>query len=44
MGGLLKVLAGNERAVRRLDALRERLGDDPKDWFEPFLAEAGGGG
>jgi type IV secretion system protein VirB4 len=43
MGGLLKVLAGNERSVRRLDILRERLGDDPKAWVEPFLAEVGAG-
>jgi type IV secretion system protein VirB4 len=43
MGGLLKVLAGNERSVRRLDALRARLGDDPAAWIEPFLADAGGG-
>jgi type IV secretion system protein VirB4 len=42
MGGLLKVLAGNERSVRRLDALRARLGDDPADWLEPFMAEPGG--
>jgi type IV secretion system protein VirB4 len=41
MGGLLKVLAGNERSVRRLDALRARLGDDPRAWVEPFMAEAG---
>ena len=41
MGGLLKVLAGNERSVRRLDSLRARLGDDPCAWFEPFMAEGG---
>ena len=41
MGGLLKVLAGNERSVRRLDGLRARLGDDPCAWFEPFMAELG---
>jgi hypothetical protein len=37
------VLAGNERSVRRLDALRARLGDDPGAWFEPFMADAGAG-
>lgn len=42
MGGLLAVLAGNERTVRRLDALRETLGDDPADWLEPFMAESRG--
>ncbi len=42
MGGLLTVLAGNERSVRRLDALRARLGDDPAGWIEPFMAGAGG--
>jgi type IV secretion system protein VirB4 len=41
MGGLLKVLAGNERSVRRLDVLREKLGDDPGDWLSSFMAEAG---
>jgi len=41
MGGLLKVLAGNERSVRRLDSLRARLGDDPCAWFEPFMADTG---
>ncbi len=40
----LTVLAGTERSVRRLDALRAELGDDPADWLEPFMAgEAGGG-
>jgi type IV secretion system protein VirB4 len=43
LGGLkgeLRVLAGTERSVRRLDALRARLGDDPGSWLEPFMAEA----
>jgi len=38
-GGLIKVLAGNERSVRRLDALRAQYGDDPAAWLEPFLNE-----
>ncbi len=43
LGGLkgeLRVLAGTERSVRRLDALRARLGDDPGSWLEPFMDEA----
>ena len=39
--GELKVLAGTERSVRRLDALREALGDDPADWLGPFMAGEG---
>ena len=39
----LTVLAGTESSVRRLDALREQLGDDPADWLEPFMnGEAAG--
>ena len=37
LAGELKVLAGTERTVRRLDALRERLGDDPAAWLEAFM-------
>jgi type IV secretion system protein VirB4 len=40
LGGLegeLRVLAGTERTVRRLDALRERLGDDPDAWLQAFM-------
>jgi type IV secretion system protein VirB4 len=40
LDGELRVLAGTERSVRRLDALRERLGDDPADWLEPFMSGA----
>ncbi len=40
MAGELTVLAGTERSVRRLDALRGRLGDDPAGWLEPFMAGA----
>ena len=39
MDGFLKVLAGNERSVRRLDGLRARLGDDPAAWLAPFMGE-----
>ncbi|HEV2532775.1 VirB4 family type IV secretion system protein [Phenylobacterium sp.] len=39
--GELRVLAGTERAVRRLDRLRETLGDDPTEWLEPFMADGG---
>jgi type IV secretion system protein VirB4 len=35
--GELRVLAGTERSVRRLDALRTRHGDDPAAWLEPFM-------
>lgn len=35
----LRVLAGNERSIRRLDRLRERVGDAPSAWLKPFLAE-----
>ncbi len=35
--GELAVLAGTERAVRRLEALRGELGDEPKAWLEPFM-------
>ena len=39
--GELRVLAGAERSVRRLDALRAALGDDPADWLGPFMAGEG---
>lgn len=35
--GELAVLAGTERAVRRLDALRAEVGDAPSDWLPPFM-------
>ena len=38
LDGELRVLAGTERSVRRLDALRAKLGDDPADWLEAFMA------
>jgi type IV secretion system protein VirB4 len=36
---LLTVLSGRETTVRKLDALREQLGDDPKAWM-PHLVKA----
>jgi type IV secretion system protein VirB4 len=41
LGDALKVLAGNERSVRRLDAIRAEVGDDPDGWMAPFLGQAG---
>ena len=38
LAGELAVLAGTERTVRRLDALRDQLGDAPDAWLEPFMA------
>ena len=35
--GELAVLAGTERAVRRLDALRREVGDEPQAWLSPFM-------
>jgi len=37
LSGELAVLAGTERAVRRLEALRGQLGDEPDAWLEPFM-------
>lgn len=39
LSGELAVLAGTERAVRRLDALREQVGDEPAAWLPTFMAE-----
>lgn len=36
----LVVLSGSEASVRRLDALRATLGDDPADWLPPLIAGA----
>jgi type IV secretion system protein VirB4 len=35
--GELAVLAGTERAVRRLDALRAQVGDEPSAWLPTFM-------
>jgi type IV secretion system protein VirB4 len=37
----LAILAGTERSVRRLDALRAEVGDDPNAWMASFLARSG---
>jgi len=39
MPGFLRVLAGTEKSVRRLDALRAELGDDPAAWLNRFMTE-----
>lgn len=38
LSGELAVLAGTERAVRRLDALRQQVGDEPAAWLPTFMA------
>lgn len=40
MPDLLTVLSGRETTVRRLDRLRERLGDPPGQWLEALLQGA----
>jgi len=37
LGGELAVLAGTERTVRRLDALRQQVGDEPSAWLPTFM-------
>jgi len=37
---LLTVLSGRETTVRKLDALREQLGDEPQAWMAKLLAAA----
>jgi type IV secretion system protein VirB4 len=37
LNGELAVLAGTERAVRRLDALRQQVGDEPSAWLPTFM-------
>ncbi|HYD24517.1 MAG TPA: VirB4 family type IV secretion/conjugal transfer ATPase [Croceibacterium sp.] len=37
---VLTMLSGRESAVRRLDVLREALGDDPADWYPPLTGRA----
>lgn len=42
LSGELQVLAGTERAVRRLDALRGEVGDAPAAWLPTFMAGPAG--
>jgi len=37
---VLTVLSGRESAVRRLDLLREAVGDDPAEWFPALTGRA----
>ena len=37
---LLTVLSGRETSVRKLDTLREQLGDDPRAWMAKLLEAA----
>jgi len=39
LSGELAVLAGTERAVRRLDALRLEVGDEPAAWLPTFMED-----
>lgn len=39
LSGELAVLAGTERAVRRLDALRQQVGDEPAAWLPAFMED-----
>lgn len=39
MGEMVAVLSGREASVRRLDAIRAQVGDDPADWY-PLLTGA----
>jgi type IV secretion system protein VirB4 len=41
---VLTVLSGRESAVRRLDLLRDAVGDAPADWFPPLTGTAWPGG
>ena len=41
LNGELRVLAGTEASVRQLEALRARLGDEPGNWLEIFMAGSG---
>jgi type IV secretion system protein VirB4 len=41
---VLTILSGRESAVRRLDLLREAVGDDPADWYPALTGRAWPGG
>ena len=38
MPDLLTILSGRESSVRRLDAIRAEVGDDPAQWLPRLLA------
>lgn len=40
MPDVLRVLSGREENVRRLDAIRARVGEEPAAWLPPFLEDA----
>ncbi|MEM8772421.1 MAG: VirB4 family type IV secretion/conjugal transfer ATPase [Pseudomonadota bacterium] len=40
MPGVLKILSGRESSTRELDALRRKVGDDPRAWLPFFLGGA----
>lgn len=40
LSGELAVLAGTERTVRRLDALRQQVGDAPDAWLPEFMGRS----
>ena len=35
----LRILAGAERSIRRLDALRAKLGDEPENWLDAYALQ-----
>ena len=37
---VLTILSGRESAVRRLDLLREAVGDDPAEWYPALTGRA----
>ncbi len=41
---VLTVLSGRESTVRRLDLLRDAVGDEPAEWFAPLTGHAWPGG
>jgi type IV secretion system protein VirB4 len=40
LGQALSILSGNKENVLKLDLIRERVGDDPKQWLPIFLKES----
>ena len=40
LGEVLLLLSANIENVRKLDLIRERVGDDPKDWLPVLIREA----